>query len=115
MVNAISGLALNNQFGEVAPEYPRFSALVTESNRKQLIGNALRVLAGGNRTKDAVIILDGLEMLDGDRIDPTQSRYALDVLNRLKAKGHGQVLNRSELISGDAEVECFAPQVSPRA
>jgi hypothetical protein len=109
VVNAISGLALNNQFGEVAPEYPRFSALVTASNRKQLIGNALRVLAGANRTKDAVIILDGLEMLDGDRIDPTQSRYALEVLNRLKAKGHGQVLNRSELISGDAEVECFAP------
>ena len=109
VVNAISGLALNSQFGEVAPEYPRFSALVTESNRKQLIGNALRVLAGANRTKDAVIILDGLEMLDGDRIDPTQSRYALEVLNRLKAKGHGQVLNRSELISGDAEVECFAP------
>ncbi len=109
VVNAISGVALNNQFGEVAPEYPKFSALVTESNRKQLIGNALRVLAGANRTKDAVIILDGLEMLDGDRIDPTQSRYALEVLNRLKAKGHGQVLNRSELISGDAEVECFAP------
>ena len=74
-----------------------------------MIGNALRVLAGANRTKDAVIILDGLEMLDGDRIDPTRSRYALEILNRLKAKGHGQVLNRSELISGDAEVECFAP------
>lgn len=109
VVNVISGLALSNQFAEVAPEYPIFSALVTEANRKQLIGNALRALAGGNRTKDAVVILDGLEMLDGDRIDPTQSRYAQEVLARLKAKGHGQVLNRSELISGEAEVEYFAP------
>jgi hypothetical protein len=109
VVNVISGLALNNQFAEVAPEYPTFSALVTEANRKQLVGNALRALAGGNRTKDAVVILDGLEMLDGDRIDPTRSRYAQDVLARLKAKGHGQVLNRSELLSGDADVEYFAP------
>lgn len=109
VVNVISGLALNNQFAEVAPEYPTFSALVTEANRKQLVGNALRALAGGNRTKDAVVILDGLEMLDGDRIDPTRSRYAQDVLARLKAKGHGQVLNRGELVSGDADVEYFAP------
>ncbi|KQY13422.1 ATPase [Rhizobium sp. Root482] len=108
-VNVVSGLALNNQFAEVAPEYPTFSALVTESNRKQLIGNALRMLAGGNRTKDAVVILDGLEMLDGDRIDPTRSRYAQEVLTRLKAKGHGQVLNRGELVSGEADVEYFAP------
>lgn len=109
VVNVISGLALNNQFAEVAHEYPTFSALVTEANRKQLVGNALRALAGGNRTKDAVVILDGLEMLDGDRIDPTRSRYAQDVLARLKAKGHGQVLNRGELVSGDADVEYFAP------
>jgi hypothetical protein len=109
VVNVISGLALNNQFAEVAPEYPTFSALVTESNRKQLVGNALRALAGGNRTKDAVVILDGLEMLDGDRIDPTRSRYAQEVLAQLKAKGHGQVLNRGELVSGDTDVEYFAP------
>jgi hypothetical protein len=31
------------------------------------------------------------------------------VLNRLKAKGHGQVLNRSELLSGTSDVEYFAP------
>jgi hypothetical protein len=109
VVNVISGLALNNQFAEVAPEYPTFSALVTEVNRKQLVGNALRALAGGNRTKDAIIILDGLEMLDGDRIDPIRSRYAQEVLVRLKAKGNGQVLNRGELVSGDADVEYFAP------
>jgi hypothetical protein len=109
VVNIISGLALNNRFVEVAPEYPTFSALVTTSNRKQLVASALRALAGGNRTKDAVVILDALEMLDGDRIDPTRSRYALEILARLKAKGHGQVLNRSEIVSGDADVEYFAP------
>ncbi len=109
VVNVISGLALNNQFGDLSPEYPTFSVLVTESNRRQLVGNALKALAGGTRTKDAVAVLDALEMLDGDRIDPTRSRYAKEVLNRLKAKGQGQVLNRGELLSGATDVEYFAP------
>lgn len=109
IVNVTSGLALGTHFADLAPEYPTFSVLVTESNRKQLIANALKALAGGTRTKDAIAILDALEMLDGDRIEPTRSKYAEEVLNRLKAKGHGQVLNRSELISGATDVEYFAP------
>ena len=109
VVNVISGLALNNQFREVSPEYPTFSILVTEFNRQQLVGNALKALAGGTRTKDAVGVLDALEMLDGDRIEPTRSRYAQEVLSRLKGKGQGQVLNRGELLSGTTDVEYFAP------
>jgi hypothetical protein len=54
----------------MAPEYPTFSVLVTEANRKQLVGSALRCAGGGTRTKDAVAVLDALEMLDGDRIEP---------------------------------------------
>ena len=109
VVNVISGLVLGQHFVDLAPEYPIFSALLTEDNRKQLIGNALRTLAGGARTKDAIAVLDALGLLDGDRIDPSNSRYAQDVLNRIKAKGHGQVLNRSELLSGTTDVEYFAP------
>jgi len=107
IVNVIAGIAFSQHFSDLAPGYPVFSVLVTESNRKQLIANALKTLAGGTRTKDATAILDALEMLDGDRIEPGQSRYAQEVLARLKAKGHGQVLNRSELLSGAADVEYF--------
>mgnify|MGYP001627038986 FL=1 len=109
IVNVTAGLALGTHFADLAPEYPTFSVLVTESNRKQLITNTLKTLAGGRRTKDAIAILDALEMLDGDRIEPARSKYAQELLNRLRAKGHGQVLNRSELISGAADVEYFAP------
>lgn len=109
VVNIVSGLALGQHFIDISSEYPTFAVLVTEANRKQLISNALRALAGGTRTKDAAAILDALELLDGDRVDPTSSRYAMEVLSRLKAKGHGQVLNRSELLSGSSDVEFFAP------
>jgi len=109
IVNVISGLALKQHFADIAPDYPVFSMLVTETNRKQLVGSALKALAGGTRTKDANAILDALEMLDGDRIEPGRSLYAQEVLNRLKAKGHGQVLNRGELLSGPSDVEYFHP------
>ena len=109
VVNIASGLALAQRFADAAPEYPTFSVLVTEDNRKQLVGNALKALAGGTRTKDATAILDALEMLDGDRVETGRSKYAQEVLSRLKAKGHGQVLNRNELLSGTSDVEYFAP------
>jgi hypothetical protein len=109
VVNVVSGLALSQHFANTAPEYPVFSVLLTKTNRKQLVGSGLRWLAGGPRTKDAVAVLDALEMLDGDRIDPARSKYAQEVLTRLTAKGHGQVLNRSELVSGTADTEYFAP------
>lgn len=95
IVNVTSGLALGAHFADLAPEYPAFSVLVTESNRRPLIGNAL---AGGTRSKDGIAILDALEMLDGERIDPTRSRYAQEVLHRLRAKGQGQLLKRGELL-----------------
>jgi hypothetical protein len=107
IVNIISGLVLAQRFADIAPEYPKFSVLVTDANRKSLITNTLRALGGTTRTKDATAVLDALEMLDGDRIDPANSRYAKAVLERLKAKGHGQVLNRNELITGATDVEYF--------
>lgn len=109
IVNVTSGLALGSHFADLAPEYPTFSVLVTQANRSQLLASTLRWLAGGTRTKDALAVLDALEMLDGDRIDPAHSRYAQEVLDRLKAKGHGQVLNRAELVTGATDVEYFAP------
>ena len=109
VVNVVAGLALGSRFAEAAPEYPTFPTLVSESSRKMLVGSALRLLAGGARTKDAIGMLDALELLDGDRVDIGKSRYAQDVLSRLKAKGHGQVLNRSELVTGEADVEYYSP------
>lgn len=109
IVNIVSGLVLSQHFADIAPEYPKFPVLVTEANRKSLIGATLRALAGGTRTKDATAVFDALEVLDGERIDPAGSRYAQEVLNRLKGKGHGQVLNRNELITGATDVEYFSP------
>jgi len=68
---------------------------------------AVRALAGRSRTNVATAILEGLELLDeSDNVRPLQSPYARHVLDRLQAKGEGQVLNREELMERvPAEIE----------
>jgi hypothetical protein len=118
LVNTISGICLGAHFQDQAPEYPFFSVLITGTNRDQAAQDALRAIAlpapqggaarqagGQNRTKQATAILDALELLDGDRLDPCKSKYAKHILGLLKKKGHGQVVNRSELIHDDKGVE----------
>lgn len=111
LVNAVAGVILSKHFEEQAPEYPEFPILITSKNREQAAQDALRVIAGQKPTKQAIAVLAALELLDDDgRLDPYRSRYANHVLDLLKEKGHGQVVNRSELIKEVYGVEYFAPE-----
>lgn len=110
LVNTIAGVCLGPHFENDAPDYPAFSVLITGANRAQAAQDALRAIAGQNRTKQATAVLDALELLDGDRVDPYQSKYAKFVLEVVKKKGHGQVVNRSELIQDILGVEYLAPK-----
>lgn len=105
LVNTIAGVCLGAHFKDQAPEYPFFSVLITSANREQAAQDALRSIAGQNRTKQATAVLDALELLDGERLDPYKSKYAKHILGLLKKKGHGQVVNRPELIQDDKGVE----------
>ena len=109
-VNLVAATALADEFEARAPEYPRFSVPVTAQSRQQAAADALRVIRGARPTKQATAVLDALELLDGDRLAPHGSRYARYVLDRMEAKGHGQVVNRSELVESDHGVEYVAPQ-----
>lgn len=110
LVNTTAGICLGTKFQDQAPEYPVFSILITGTNRAQAAQDALRAIAGQNRTKQATAVLDALELLNGERIDPYRSKYAKYILGVAKKKGHGQVVNRSELIQEVLGVEYLAPQ-----
>ena len=105
LVNTLAGICLSPCFEDRAPEYPVFPVLVAKEGPEQAAQDALRAIAGPTRTRQATAILDALELLDGDRLAPEQSRYARHILDVLNRKGHGQVLNRSELIHDDQGVE----------
>ena len=110
LVNTVAGICLGTRFQEQAPEYPFFSVLITGANRAQAAQDALRAIAGQSRTKQATAVLDALELLDGERLDPYRSKYANYILEIAKKKGSGQVVNRSELIQDVYSVEYLAPQ-----
>ena len=98
MINTLAGICLAPHFETLAPDYPTFSVLVTGRNREQYAKDAIRVISGGNPTKQATAVLDALQLLDGDRIVPGQSKYAKNILSHLKQKPHGQVVNRAEIL-----------------
>lgn len=105
LFNAIAGICLAPHFADQAPGYPAFSVQITGSNRPQAAQDALRTIAGQNRTRQARAVLDALELLDGDRLAPENSKYARHILELMERKGHGQVLNRPELIQDLLGVE----------
>ena len=109
LVNTIAGVCLAPNFENQAPEYPFFSILITDKNRAQAAQEALRIIAGQHRTKQATAVLDALDLLDGEKIDPYKSKYAQFILNVVKAKGYGQVVNRSEIIQDDHGLEYMNP------
>ena len=109
MINTISGICLSQHFEEIAPQYPQFSVLVTNRNREQYAKDALRVISGGNPTKQATAVLDALKLLDGDRITPSGSPYAQYIVAKLKEKAQGQVVNHTELLEEVNGAEYLAP------
>lgn len=109
LVNTIAGVCLAPNFENQAPDYPFFSVLITGNNRAQAAQDALRAITGQNRTKQATAVLDALELLDGEKIDPYKSKYTKFILDTVKAKGHGQVVNRNEIIQDDHGLEYMNP------
>jgi hypothetical protein len=65
--------------------------------------------APNEQSQQATAVLDALELLDGDRLNAHRSKYANYILSLLRQKGHGQVLNRAELLQDVLGVEYMAP------
>ena len=110
LIDAVAGICLETHFAQQAPDYPRFSVLITSTNRAQAARDALRWIAGATKTRQATAVLDSIELLDGDKLDPYRSRYANHILDHVRKKGHGQVVNRSELIQELLGVEYLAAE-----
>ncbi|MBW6511065.1 MAG: hypothetical protein K0A93_02960 [Desulfuromonadaceae bacterium] len=119
LVNTIAGVCLAPNFEDQAPDYPFFSVLITAGNRAQAAQDALRGIANlansslaprpSSLTKQATAVLDALELLDGEKIDPYKAKFIKFILDAVKAKGHGQVVNRSEIIQDDHGLEYMNP------
>ena len=110
-VNSVGSACLAEHFANQAPNYPTFSILLTTRSISQAAQDAVRGIAQpATRTKQATAVLDALELLDGDKLDPSRSQYAKYIIDQLKSKGQGQVLNRQEVIQPVNGVDYFVPE-----
>lgn len=98
LVNTAASNLLSTYFNEQTPDYPAFSVQVTTRNRDQYAQDAIRWIATNIKTDIGAKILDSLELLEGNSLRPGNSRYAKFIMDELKKKGAGQVVNRNELI-----------------
>ncbi len=109
LINTIASVCLAPNFENHAPDYPYFSVMITDNDRAQVAQDTLRAIAGQNRSKQSTAVMNALELLDGEKIDPYKSRYTKFILDAVKAKDHGQVVNRGEIIQGDHGLEYMNP------
>ena len=109
MANTIASLCLAPSFENQAPDYPFFQVMITGNNRAQAAQDALRTIAGQKPTRQATAVLNALELLNEERIEPDTSKYARFILDIIKAKGFGQVINHNEIIQDDQGIEYMNP------
>ena len=109
LVNTIAGVCLAPNFENQAPEYPFFSIQITGDNRAQAALGALRAISGQNRTKQATAVLDALEILEGEKIEVYNSKYIRSILEIIKEKKRGQVINRNEIFQDEHGIEYMNP------
>ncbi|RCW52053.1 DUF6079 family protein [Paenibacillus prosopidis] len=113
IIDAAADDCLTTWFEEKYVDYPTFSlvsvSIAREAMLKTYIPETLTQISNP-KTKTARTILDGLLLLDGEKVSGYKSGYAKWVLELLNNKGNGQVLNASELFEvlqsqGDWEVK----------
>jgi hypothetical protein len=98
----VAAKVLNPHFNNTFPHYPAFKDLLqplTKDNFKGRIESALsKILKPQQSNRDGDAILAGLGLWNGTNINRDHSRYADALLERLKKKGDGKVLNRDEVL-----------------
>lgn len=100
--SSVASLILETWFNNERPNYPKFTQLntpITKDNFGRLVKQALIKVANPEQAnRDGEGILAGLGCWVPGMLDYSHSPYANSLLQMLKDKGAGKVLNRDEII-----------------
>ncbi|MCM3358662.1 DUF6079 family protein [Psychrobacillus sp. MER TA 171] len=102
IINTVSEGILTDWFEQKYEDYPKFvqiqGSYLSRGNLETYVRDALQYLVG-KETKQGAAILNGLILFDSmNKISTKQSGYAKWIIDLIYSKGHGQVINHSELI-----------------
>ena len=99
-------IVLDEYFCKKYPEFPVFRTKITRKNRADNVRAAFDYFAG-RKTQQAVLVLQSFGILDGDKIKPENSKYAMYFIDKIKKLPPQGVLNFSDLFEADLLDECF--------
>jgi hypothetical protein len=98
----VASRVLNKHFNDKFPHYPAFKDLLqplSKDNFDGRIKSALKkITTSGQPNRDGEAILSGLGLWSGQSIDTQNSKYADKIREKMRERGDGAVLNRSDII-----------------
>jgi hypothetical protein len=98
----VASLVFSEWFEQERPNYPKFSQLnasISKDNFIRLVNQAFAKIANPeNSNRDGEGVLSGLGLWVPGMLDYSHSPFAKSIIQTLKEKGEGQVLNRDEII-----------------
>lgn len=105
IVDTAADDCLTEWFEEKYPDYPVFrtdrTCIKWDVMKTTYIPEVLNTIYSPNKTKTAKAVLEGLVLLDGERINVQKSGYASWILQMINDKGHNEVVNASEILHID--------------
>jgi hypothetical protein len=101
--STVASIVFEDWFQNERPEYPKFTQLntpIAKDNFERLIKQALTKIASPQQpNRDGEGVLAGLGCWVPGMLDYSHSPYAKSLLELLKGKGEGKVLNRDEILT----------------
>lgn len=98
----VASAVFEDWFHNENPDYPKFNQLnapIAKNNVDRMIRSALSKIANPERSnRDGEGILSGLGLWVPGQLDYQHSRYGKSILEQMKSKGAGKVLNRDEIL-----------------
>lgn len=98
----VASLVFEEWFDNERPNYPKFTQLntpITKDNFDRLVKQALTKIATPDQAnRDGEGVLNGLGLWVPGGLDYSHSPYAKSLMQMLKDKGKGKVLNREDII-----------------
>ncbi len=105
-VDQTASIVFDHYFCEKYPEFPVFRTRLTRKNRADAVRAAFDYFAG-RKNQQAVAMLQSFGVLDGEKIKPEGSKYAMYFIDRIRELPPQGVLNFSDLFATDEMGESY--------
>jgi len=105
-IDLAASIVFDQYFGTKYPEFPVFRTKITRRNRADAACVAFDYFAG-RKNQQAAAMLQTFGVLDGEKIKPEGSKYAMYYIDKIRDLPPQGVLNFSDLFNTGLTNECF--------